>query len=97
MGDFIYYSNDLIGVGGLLHLRETGIDIPGQIGLAGFNQIELLEGLPQRLASMDSCRFEIGQLAAYIVAARNGLYDGSIADIVELSPKISYGQTLRRK
>ena len=69
--DFIYYSNDLIGVGGLLHLRETGIDIPGQIGLAGFNQIELLEGLPQRLATMDSCRFEIGQMAAQIIASRN--------------------------
>ena len=95
--DFIYFSNDMIGAGGLLHLREKGIDIPGQIGLAGFNQVELLNGLPQRLATMDSCRFEIGQLAAYIVAARNGLYDGSIENIIELLPKIYYGETLRRK
>ena len=95
--DFIYFSNDMIGAGGLLHLRENGIDIPRKIGLAGFNQIELLEGLPQRLATMDSCRFEIGQLAANIVTARNGLRDGPIENIIELSPKISYGQTLRRK
>ena len=95
--DFIYFSNDMIGAGGLLHLREKGIDIPGQIGLAGFNQVELIEGLPQRLASMDSCRFEIGQLAANIVAARNGLYDDLIDSIIELYPKIAYGETLRRK
>ena len=95
--DFIYFSNDMIGAGGLLHLREKGIDIPGQIGLAGFNQIELLEGLPLRLATMDSCRYEIGKLAANIVASRNGLYDGPIDNLIELSPKISYGETLRRK
>ena len=95
--DFIYYSNDLIGIGGLLYLRETDIDIPGQIGLAGFNQVELLEGLPQILATMDSCRFKIGQLAANIVAARNDLHDGPVENVIELSPRISYGETLRRK
>ena len=95
--DFIYFSNDMIGAGGLLHLREKGIDIPHRIGLAGFNQVELLEGLPQRLASMDSCRFEIGQLAANIVAARNGLHDGPVKNVIELLPKISYGETLRLK
>ena len=95
--DFIYFSNDLIGAGGLLHLREKGINIPKKIGLAGFNKVELLDGLPQRLATMDSCRFEIGQLAANIVAARNGLYDGPIENVIELLPKISYGETLRRK
>ena len=95
--DFIYFSNDMIGAGGLLYLREKGIDIPGKIGLAGFNQVELLEGLPQRLATMDSCRFEIGQLAANIVSARNGLHDGPIENVVELLPKVSYGETLRRK
>ena len=95
--DFIYFSNDLIGAGGLLYLRDRGIHIPDKIGLAGFNQVELLEGLPQRLATMDSCRFEIGQLAARLVAARNGLYDGQIDNVIELSPKISFGETLRRK
>ena len=95
--DFIYFSNVMIGVGGLLYLREQGIDIPKKIGLAGFNQVELLEGLPQRLATMNSCRFEIGQLSANIIAGRNGLYDGPINNTIELTPKISYGETLRRK
>ena len=28
--DFLYYSNDMIGAGGLLYLLEHGIDVPGQ-------------------------------------------------------------------
>ena len=40
--DFIYYSNDLIGAGGLLYMLEQGYDIPGQMGLAGFNGLNLL-------------------------------------------------------
>ena len=33
--DFLYYSNDMIGAGGLLYLLEQGIDVPGKVGLAG--------------------------------------------------------------
>jgi LacI family gluconate utilization system Gnt-I transcriptional repressor len=95
--DFIYYSNDMIGAGGLLHLWDKKIDIPNQVGLAGFNQVELIDGLPLRLATMDSCRFEIGQTAAQIIAVRNGLVDLPLENIVELSPKIEFGDTLLRK
>ena len=95
--DFIYYSNDMIGAGGLLHLWDKKIDIPNQVGLAGFNQVELIDGLPLRLATMDSCRFKIGQTAAQIIAARNGLLDLALENIVEFSPKIEFGDTLLRK
>ncbi|WP_101065479.1 LacI family DNA-binding transcriptional regulator [Roseovarius salinarum] len=95
--DFLYYSNDLIGAGGLLWLLEQGMDVPGQIGLAGFNGVELLKGLPRRLATMDSCRHEIGRRAAEIIAAR--LADGSPAAPAQitLEPTIDYGDTLRRR
>ncbi len=41
-------------------LPAQGLDIPGRIGLAGFNGVELLDGLPRQLATMDACRLEIG-------------------------------------
>jgi LacI family gluconate utilization system Gnt-I transcriptional repressor len=92
--DFLYYSNDMIAAGGLLWLIGQGIDIPGRIGLAGFNGVELLEGLPRRLATMDACRAEIGRAAARIVA--EGL--GAEADPVRsvLTPHIEFGDTLLR-
>jgi LacI family gluconate utilization system Gnt-I transcriptional repressor len=94
--DFLYYSNDMIGAGGLLYLLENGVDIPGQIGLAGFNGVELLDGLPRRLATMDACRREIGQRAARIIAERQDGPEVEETEIIELSPTLDYGDTLRR-
>ncbi len=94
--DFLYFSNDMIGAGGLLYLLEAGIDIPGQIGLAGFNGVELLDGLPRKLATMDACRLEIGRKAAQIIANRQDDEVEDIESIVELSPRIDFGDTLKR-
>jgi LacI family gluconate utilization system Gnt-I transcriptional repressor len=94
--DFLYYSNDMIGAGGLLYLHERGVDIPGQIGLAGFNGVELLDGLPRKLATMDACRHEVGVKAAEIIAARNLDSTLPTGEVVELTPTLQYGDTLRR-
>ncbi|MCT4556001.1 MAG: LacI family DNA-binding transcriptional regulator [Pelagimonas sp.] len=95
--DFLYYSNDMIAAGGLMELMDQGIDIPGQIGIAGFNGVELLQGLPRQLATMDACRTEIGMKAAQIIANR---VEGEAEDaekIFELAPKIAFGDTLKRR
>ena len=92
--DFIYYSNDMIGAGGLLWCLEKGINVPQRLGLAGFNGLELLEGLPRRLATMDACRLEIGRIAADIVAGRRpgGIVGG---ERVEITPVLQRGDTIR--
>lgn len=95
--DFLYYSNDLIGAGGLLYLLDQGIKVPGQIGLAGFNGIELLQGLPRQLATMDACRLEIGRKAAGIIAARLADPPRRTDARIALSPTIAYGDTLKRR
>ncbi len=94
--DFFYYSNDMIGAGGLLYLLEAGISIPGQVGLAGFNGVELLDGLPRNLATMDACRLEIGRKAAQIIANRQDEAVEDMDSIIELTPKIDFGDTLKR-
>jgi LacI family transcriptional regulator, gluconate utilization system Gnt-I transcriptional repressor len=93
--DFLYYSNDMIGAGGLLYCLEKGIDVPGKVGLAGFNGVELLEGLPRRLATMDACRLEIGRRAAEIIAGQphQGVIGG---EVIELFPVLQPGDTIRR-
>lgn len=63
----IYYSSDTLAVGGLMHALATGLDVPGQLALAGFNNLELLDGLPVRLATTDSHRRRIGRLAAAVI------------------------------
>ncbi len=93
--DFLYYSNDMIGAGGLLWMMEQGMDIPGSIGLAGFNAVELLDGLPKRLATMDACRFEIGKHAAEIIRDCNVEGTSGSGARVELSPTLAPGDTVR--
>ncbi len=94
--DFLYYSNDMIGAGGLLCCLEKGIDVPGRLGLAGFNGLEILDGLSIRLATMDACRREIGERAAGIVA---GLRTDDVigGTRIELSPRLELGDTIRRE
>ncbi|MFZ1470023.1 MAG: LacI family DNA-binding transcriptional regulator [Paracoccaceae bacterium] len=93
--DFLYYSNDMIGAGGLLWCLEQGLDVPGKLGLAGFNGMELLDGLPRKLATMDACRLEIGRKAAEIIAGKRptGVIGG---EIIELHPTLQPGDTIRR-
>jgi LacI family gluconate utilization system Gnt-I transcriptional repressor len=93
--DFLYYSNDMIGAGGLLYLLEQGADIPGSIGLAGFNGVDLLDGLPRRLATMDACRLEIGRRAAEIIAAQAADPGTREPVRIALEPTLSPGNTLR--
>lgn len=95
--DFLYYSNDMIGAGGLLYLLDQGIDVPGQIGLAGFNGVELLQGLPRKLATMDACRTEIGRAAAEIIVNRLAEPAVDCDNQITLTPTISYGDTLKRR
>ena len=95
--DFLYYSNDMISAGGLLYLLEQGADIPDKIGLAGFNGVELLQGLPVELATMDACRKEVGQAAARIICDK---LEGTFVEsnkILELTPTLSRGATLRKQ
>jgi LacI family gluconate utilization system Gnt-I transcriptional repressor len=89
--DFLYYSNDMIGAGGLLWCLGQGFDIPDRLGLAGFNGLELIDGLPRRLATMDACRREIGREAARIVVAGRA----AAGSRIELTPVLAPGDTIR--
>ncbi|WP_417600903.1 LacI family DNA-binding transcriptional regulator [Pararhodobacter oceanensis] len=93
--DFLYYSNDMIGAGGLLYCLEKGYDVPGKLGLAGFNGVDFLEGLPMQLATIDACRYEIGVQAANLIAGKEtgGLIGGHR---IELTPELVPGDTIRK-
>lgn len=87
--DFLFFANDLIGAGGLMWALGAGYDVPDRLGMVGFNGIDLLDGLPVRLASMDARRREIGRTAAAIVAA--GESGRRVAFVARLQP----GETIR--
>ena len=55
------------------------------------NGVELLDGLPRKLATMDACRLEIGRKAAEIIAGK-----ATPGEKVELFPTLQPGDTIRR-
>lgn len=91
----IYYSSDTMCAGGLMHCLAKNLSVPGDLALAGFNNLELLNGLPLRLATTDSHRFQIGKRAAQMVlGGRDDKGDKSGEKIVVLTPTTSPGQSL---
>ncbi|WP_299648533.1 LacI family DNA-binding transcriptional regulator [uncultured Jannaschia sp.] len=91
--DFLFYTNDLTGGGGLLYALEKGFDVGGGLGLVGFNAFTLLDGLPRQLATVDSRRREAGQIAARIILGAHA-FPGEDRR-VELVPTFLPGDTMR--
>lgn len=90
--DFLYYNTDMNAAGGLLYCLEKGMDIPGNIGLAGFNSFEVLDGLPMRIATMDSQREAIGRKAAELMVANE-----LTKEVIRLEPEFLPGDTVRKR
>ncbi len=91
--DFLYCTNDMIAAGALFGLQAAGRQVPGQMGLAGFSGLDLLEGLGTRIATTHVNRRSIGQHAARMILARlSGAAPGLRH---EMHPSVDPGDTLR--
>ncbi|WP_299295872.1 LacI family DNA-binding transcriptional regulator [uncultured Tateyamaria sp.] len=88
--DCIFFANDDLALGGLFHALSAGIDVPGELGLLGFNGIEIGKATPIPLSSIETPRFEMGREAAKLLLSSKD--DGN--RVMDLSFKISDGKTV---
>lgn len=88
----LYFSSDVLSVGAYMYCLAKGLSVPQDLALAGFNNLELLRGLPLTLATTDAHRFQIGQKAAEIILASQGA--DTPAQVVQLQPSVTTGQSL---
>ncbi|MEM6891540.1 MAG: LacI family DNA-binding transcriptional regulator [Pseudomonadota bacterium] len=70
--DAIYYANDDLAAGGLMHCLANNIDVPGQVALAGFNGLGFLSALPKMITSTITPRYKIGSEAASWILQSSG-------------------------
>lgn len=61
--DVLTFSSDDMAVGGLFHCLGAGIRVPEDLGLFGFNGLDIGRALPQPLSTVRTNRFEIGKRA----------------------------------
>lgn len=60
----IYFANDDLAAGGLMHCLAEGISTPDQVALAGFNGLGFLSALPKMITTTVTPRYDIGTAAA---------------------------------
>jgi LacI family gluconate utilization system Gnt-I transcriptional repressor len=68
--DAVYFSNDAVATGAMMHCMAHGISVPQQLALASFSGLEIGQALPVPLTTVRSPRYEIGKLAVERIKTR---------------------------
>lgn len=90
----IYYSNDDLAAGGIMHCLSEGIAIPTQVALAGFNGLAFLEALPVRLTTVETPRLQMGvEAALHLLGHRDDPDEISNKKVVDLGFRLIEGET----
>ncbi len=86
----IYYANDDLAAGGLMHCLAEGISTPNEVALAGFNGLGFLSALPKLITTTVTPRYDIGTAAARWLMQPE---EGTTEERVELPAKLRIGDT----
>jgi DNA-binding LacI/PurR family transcriptional regulator len=93
--DAIFAANDMMAIGALIALRAAGVDVPGRIALAGFDDIPLSRLISPSLTTMHVDIAGIGERAvARLTEAIAGAKDHQL----EMSlPELMVRETTQKK
>ncbi len=67
--DAIFCNNDDLAVGALFECQRAALAVPADMGIAGFNDLEMMEAAYPPLTSVRTPRYEIGRRAIEMVRA----------------------------
>lgn len=92
--DVIFFVNDHLAFGGMSACTELGLSTPDDIGLIGFNDMDVTAVLPRKLTTSRTPRSRMGQIAAqHLIARMNGV---EVPRVTEIEPILKAGQTTRQ-
>lgn len=95
--DAIFAINDEMALGALRACVETGLRVPEDIGVIGFDNLELDSYLPISLSSVQQPKFEMGSEAAtWLISAKIGLGDSKTIQ-KQLQPHLVVRESTRRQ
>lgn len=92
--DILFFVNDHLAFGGLSACQSLGIKVPHDVGLFGFNSLDLTSVLPTALTTMSTPRRQMGIIAAQNLISR--IHDVEPDRVVTLQAQIIEGKTTRR-
>lgn len=91
--DAIYYSNDDLASGGIMHCLANNISMPDDLALVGFNGLPFLDALPIQLTTITTPRYEMGEKSGQFIAAPSQNEPDAQPRIVDLGFRLRMGQT----
>jgi LacI family transcriptional regulator len=81
--DAIFCLNDLMAIGAMSAARERGVDIPGQLLLAGFDDVEAAALVTPSLTTVENPSYEAGWRSGELLLSRmSGEYTGPRRTVV---------------
>lgn len=81
---------DMMAIPFISYLRERGINAPGQIGVTGYDAIEMARYISPRLSTVDAKNYEISEKAVELLINKN--FSGSTH---VLKPELVKGESLK--
>jgi len=91
--DVVFYLSDHPAFGGMMALQAAGLAAPGDIGVAGFNGLNITTVLPTALTTLRTPRHEMGLTGARNILAR--IHGVAPLRAVRLSATVVAGETTR--
>ncbi|MHA1566914.1 MAG: substrate-binding domain-containing protein, partial [Alphaproteobacteria bacterium] len=83
----VFFANDILAIGALTECQRRGIRIPDDIGICGFDDVELAALTVPSLTTVRIPRYEIGRRAAKMVLSA-GITDGPSERVIDLGFEI---------
>ncbi len=93
--DAVFCNNDSLALGVLFECLETGIRVPEEMGIAGFNDLDFMSAAHPSLSSVRTHRYRIGRRAIETIAA--ALAGGKGERIVDLGVDVVRRQSTSRR
>jgi LacI family transcriptional regulator, gluconate utilization system Gnt-I transcriptional repressor len=90
--DAIYYHDDDMAIGGMAWLAKRGIQVPGDIGIAGWGGMEAASILPRRLTTTVVPTTRLGKTAAEVLVGR--LRGDAVPDVTVIPTRLVAGETV---
>lgn len=68
--DAVFCANDDLALGALFECRARGLEVPGRIGIVGFNDLEMMAAAVPSITSIQTRRYRMGRIAIEMLVER---------------------------
>lgn len=97
MPDGIFVANDMMAVGALFALKESGVKVPEDVAVVGFDDVPIARFASPALSTLRVGVFELGRQGLELLANALADPDGGRAEGIVISPELVIRESSRRK